>query len=108
MATQPTAINSNWQVFPCNDAHKMDLFVYLTIHTVIWNQKMEYWQFRDEVNGISEADKAHLDSCNLEETYARTLLPVAHTAGQGLSRVLIQAVDTTVMVLLVSRPTYCW
>jgi len=109
-------LRGNWQQFLRLDANKQELFTFLARHAVrmqhLPDGKQIVTTLGDDVLCSSPDDgiTAALSPCTHEEADTRTLLHTANAVRQGCQKIVLQTVDTDVVVLSVAigSPSYTY
>ena len=98
-----TRLPTNWQAFLRIDSNKAELFGYLA------EKLLSFDEFQEKevvtTKGLAalsniERETSGLSPCNHEEADTRLLLHAADAAKQGYRKIMIQTVDTDVVVWL--------
>ena len=103
-----TTIPKNWASFLHNNENKKELFCFLSekIAKISTPNKIIYTTHLNNVlSTYSDPNESNneIDPCNHEEADTRMLLHAAHAARNGHSKVVLQTVDTDVVVLAISQ-----
>ncbi|KAK0146492.1 hypothetical protein N1851_014183 [Merluccius polli] len=102
------AIPQNWQNFLRVDSNKTELFTFLSQALLKWFdcvREDKQLVITDDVGVLSSPslpDLSSISPCTHEEADTRMLLHVAHAVQNGHQKIIIQTVDTDVVVLAVA------
>ena len=104
-----TIIPKNWAGFLHNSDNKEELFTFLSERIPQSNIKPEKQLYSINKSHVltshhsEDEGKAGIDPCNQEEADNRRILHTRHTSQQGHAKVLLQTVDTDVVVIAISQ-----
>jgi len=106
-----TTIPKNWSSFLRNSDNKRELFCYISeqLEKIDIGHKAIYTTYLDRVLFTGSANTestSEIEPCDHEESDTRMFIHAAHAARHGHTKVVLQTVDTDVLVLAVAQTSH--